>query len=106
MLATIWMCTQEWSLIWRRTTAFTLETCHQPFKHAVGVGALEDAAELAVPAVGKPDPHVLDRFRGREASLANGVRGDGLLDARLGLGVERHVSTGSAATACASRRRK
>src|SRR6266542_3084767 len=29
MLATIWTCTQEWSLIWSRTTAFTLATCHQ-----------------------------------------------------------------------------
>ena len=30
MFATIWMCTQEWSLIARRLTAFTLATCHQP----------------------------------------------------------------------------
>ena len=29
MLATIWMCTQEWSLIPSRLTAFTFETCHQ-----------------------------------------------------------------------------
>src|SRR5437588_9209074 len=28
MLATIWMCTQEWSLISMRATAFTFETCH------------------------------------------------------------------------------
>src|SRR5690348_10523791 len=31
MFATIWMCTQEWSLISMRATAFTLETCHQAF---------------------------------------------------------------------------
>ena len=31
MFATIWMCTQEWSLISIRTTAFTFATCHQPF---------------------------------------------------------------------------
>jgi hypothetical protein len=31
MFVTIWMCTQEWSLISRRTTAFTFATCHQPF---------------------------------------------------------------------------
>src|SRR5436190_11106845 len=28
MFVTIWMCTQEWSLISRRLTAFTLDTCH------------------------------------------------------------------------------
>src|SRR3954468_13486227 len=31
MFVTIWMCTQEWSLISIRATAFTFETCHQPF---------------------------------------------------------------------------
>ena len=30
MFVTIWMCTQEWSLISSRTTAFTFATCHQP----------------------------------------------------------------------------
>src|SRR5512132_733911 len=29
MLATIWMWTQEWSLMCIRATAFTLATCHQ-----------------------------------------------------------------------------
>src|SRR6266576_4126036 len=32
MFATIWMCTQEWSLIPRRLTAFTLATCHQALR--------------------------------------------------------------------------
>jgi hypothetical protein len=31
MFVTIWMWTQEWSLICRRTTAFTFDTCHQAF---------------------------------------------------------------------------
>src|SRR6188472_1501070 len=31
MLATIWMCTQEWSLIPSRLTALMFETCHQAF---------------------------------------------------------------------------
>ena len=31
MFVTIWMCTQEWSLIAIRATAFTFETCHQAF---------------------------------------------------------------------------
>src|SRR6266850_903797 len=30
MLVTIWMCTQEWSLISSRTAALTFATCHQP----------------------------------------------------------------------------
>src|SRR3954470_19293282 len=30
MFVTIWMCTQEWSLISMRATALTFETCHQP----------------------------------------------------------------------------
>ena len=31
MFVTIWMWTQEWSLISSRATAFTFATCHQPF---------------------------------------------------------------------------
>src|SRR6266702_4311290 len=31
MFVTIWMCTQEWSLICSLTAALTLATCHQPF---------------------------------------------------------------------------
>ena len=31
MFVTIWMCTQEWSLICIRATAFTFATCHQAF---------------------------------------------------------------------------
>ena len=31
MFVTIWMCTQEWSLISIRVTAFTFATCHQAF---------------------------------------------------------------------------
>ena len=31
MLATIWMCTHEWSLMRILATAFTFATCHQLF---------------------------------------------------------------------------
>ena len=31
MFVTIWMCTQEWSLISMRATAFTFDTCHHAF---------------------------------------------------------------------------
>ena len=92
MLATIWMCTQEWSLISRRTTALTFDDVPPALQLAVGVRALEDAPELAVAAVREADPHVLDRLGGREPCLANGVRGGGLLDPRLDLRIERHAS--------------
>ena len=73
---------------------------------AVRVRALEDAAELAVAAVGQPDPHVLDRLGGGEARLPDGVGRRGLVDPGLGLRVERHASTGAAVVARASRSRK
>ena len=50
MLVTIWMCTQEWSLISIRATAFTFETCHQAFSWTSSVDALDQRAELAVAA--------------------------------------------------------
>ena len=34
MLVTIWMCTQEWSLICRRVTALTLAACHSAFSES------------------------------------------------------------------------
>src|SRR3954454_21479367 len=34
MLVTIWMCTHEWSLIWRRVTALTLAACHSAFSES------------------------------------------------------------------------
>ena len=36
MLVTIWMCTQEWSLICRRVTALTLAACHSAFSECRG----------------------------------------------------------------------
>ena len=48
MFATIWMCTQEWSLISSRATAFTFATCHQALSWASSVDALDQRAELAV----------------------------------------------------------
>ena len=89
MLTTIWMCTQEWSLIFIRATALTLETCHQAFSWASLFDAVEDAPELAVPALGKPDAHAGDRLRRREPRLADRLGRDGAVDALLDLGVER-----------------
>ena len=41
MFVTIWMCTQEWSLISIRATAFTFATCHQPLIWLVVVDAID-----------------------------------------------------------------
>ena len=43
MLATIWICTQEWSLICRRAIALTLETPER-LELGVGIHALEEGA--------------------------------------------------------------
>ena len=88
MFVTIWMCTQEWSLISIRVTALTLATCHQRLQLRVGVDALDQPAELAVAALGDADPHPRDRLRGREARLALGLRRGRLLDPLLDLGSE------------------
>ena len=77
-------------MIWSRTTALTFETCHQPLSYAILVRALENAAQLAVPPLREPDPHVLDRLGGCEAGFADGIGRRRLLDPGLGLGVERH----------------
>ena len=48
MLVTIWMCTQEWSLISSRAAALTFETCHQRLELVVAVDALDHRRELPV----------------------------------------------------------
>ncbi len=63
MFVTIWMCTHEWSLISIRATAFTLETCHQPFSCASWFTRSMTRAELPVRAHGHADPHLGDRLR-------------------------------------------
>ena len=94
MLATIWMCTQEWSLISIRTTAFTFATCHHALHLLVVVDALEQLPQLAVAAHGQVDPHLLDRLRRGEPRLADGLLRDRLVDPLLGLLVEvGHVRT-------------
>ena len=70
MLATIWMCTQEWSLICSRAIALTFETCQSAFSSVSCVHALEDRAQLPVAACGHADPHLRDRLRRRHAGLA------------------------------------
>ena len=90
MFVTIWMCTQEWSLIPIRATAFTFETCHQRLELLVLVHALDQRPQLAVAADRHIDLHPLDRLGGREADLLLGLLGDGLVDPLGGLLVDRH----------------
>ena len=80
MFVTIWMCTQEWSLISIRATAFTFATCHQRLQLVVAVDALDQRAQLPVAAHRHVDPHPRDRLGRRQPGLALGLRGDRLVD--------------------------
>ena len=52
MFVTIWMCTQEWSLISSRTTAFTFATCHQPLSWSSPLTRSITCASLRLPRSG------------------------------------------------------
>src|SRR6266516_1275838 len=52
MFATIWMCTHEWSLISMRATAFTFETCHQPFSCLSSLTRSISVRSLRLPRTG------------------------------------------------------
>src|SRR4051812_27349232 len=52
MFATIWMCTQEWSLISIRATAFTFATCHQAFSCVSAFTRSTRARSLRLPRSG------------------------------------------------------
>ena len=73
MFVTIWMCTQEWSLISIRATAFTFATCHQRLELVVAVDPADHAAELLVAAHRDVDPHPRDRLGRRQPGLALGL---------------------------------
>ena len=91
MFVTIWMCTQEWSLISIRATALTFATCHQPLSWSSALTRSISVAELAVAAHRDVDPHPRDRFGGREPCLVLGLGVDRLLDPLGCLLVERHA---------------
>ena len=81
MFVTIWMCTQEWSLISIRATAFTFETCHQPFSWWSSLTRSISVRSLRLPRTG-----TLIRIR----SIASA-------------GVRRASRSASAATGCSIR---
>ena len=88
MFVTIWMCTHEWSLISRRLTAFTFETCHHAFTCASSLMRSTSAASLRFARVGHLDPHLRHRLGGRQMGLFLRLLGDRILDPLLGLLVE------------------
>ena len=94
MLATIWMCTQEWSLICSRTTALTLETCHQPFSSRSALARSRTRRSLRFPRSGSRIRMCSTASAGVRRASRTASAETGLLDARLGLGVERHVDGG------------
>src|SRR5229473_2816047 len=51
-LATIWMCTHEWSLICMRTTAFTFDACHHPFSCVSSLTRSSSRRSLRLPRTG------------------------------------------------------
>ena len=53
MLATIWMCTHEWSLICSRTTAFTFDTCHHAFSCRSAFARSSTVRSFLFPRVGR-----------------------------------------------------
>src|SRR2546430_4846527 len=52
MLATIWTCTHEWSLISIRATAFTFATCHQPLSWRSAFARSITVRSLRLPRAG------------------------------------------------------
>ena len=81
MLATIWMCTQEWSLISRRTTALTFATCHQPFSWRSSLTRSISLPSFRLPRTGTRMRIPSTASRRRQPGLAHRLLGDGLVDA-------------------------
>src|SRR5215475_1345128 len=81
MFVTIWMCTQEWSLICIRATALTFETCHQPLSWLS-----ELTRSISVRSLRSPRTGTLIRIR-----------------ATASAGVRRASRSASAATGCSIR---
>ncbi len=52
MFETIWMWTQEWSLISIRTTAFTFATCHQPLSWRSALTRSSSVRSFRLPRTG------------------------------------------------------
>ena len=71
MFVTIWMCTQEWSLISMRTVAFTFATCHQPFSVLSALTRSNSVRSFLFARSGRVDAHLVDRLRrGRRVSFS------------------------------------
>ena len=106
MLATIWMCTQEWSLIWSRTTALTLATCHQPFSSRSAFARSRTRRSLRLPRSGSRMRMCSTASAGvsRASRTASADAGSSIRASVSGSSV--HASTGAATSPWVSRSRK
>ena len=99
MLVTIWMCTQEWSLMLEAEHRVHVRHVPPRLELVVGVDPLDQLAELAVGAHRHPDPHPGDRLRGREPGLALGLGGGGQLERLAALRLRGHQASAGTAGA-------
>src|SRR3954447_9649901 len=93
MFVTIWMCTHEWSLISRRSTAFTFETCHQPLSCRSALTRSISVRSLRFPRTGT-------RMRIPSTACAGVNRVSRSASAEAGCSIRSSVSSSSGA--CAS----
>ena len=80
MFVTIWIWTQEWSLICEPRHGVDVRDVPPAFQLVVAVDAPDQAAELLVPADRDVDPHARHRLGRCEPYLALGLHGDRIED--------------------------
>ena len=90
MFATIWTCTQEWSLISRRTTAFTFATCHQALSCLSASIFSRSRRSLRFPRGGTRRCIASTASDGREQRRVRAVERERLLDHLVGIAFGRH----------------
>ena len=90
MLATIWTCTQEWSLISRRTTAFTFATCHQALIWSSASIRSSTLRSFRFPRGGHAQVHPGDGLGGREQRRVRALERERLLDHLVGVVLGLH----------------
>ena len=100
MLTTIWICTQEWSLICIRATALTFETCHQALSCGSSLTRSRTRRSLRLPRSGRRMRMPVIASAGVSRVSRTASARDGAFDALLDLGVER--VTGSAVSSRSS----
>src|SRR5215471_10590217 len=99
MFVTIWMCTQEWSLICIRATALTFETCHQPLTWLSALTRSISVRSLRLPRTGtlirmRETASAGERRASRSASASTGcsIRSAVYLSIATGASIVRAMS--------------